>query len=142
MPTKIITKNGSGTPPSTTLARGELGLDLTNNKLYSSTNGTDIVEITPTMPEGVKAWVRFDGTGATSIKASYNVTSLSDFGVGNIDANFTTPVGNNPAVTIGGNVIHGYTSASASSGASIQTFNNSLVATDFNDIHLIVCGVG
>lgn len=45
MPTKIITKNGSGTPATSTLDVGELAVDLTNKKLYSSTNGTDVVEI-------------------------------------------------------------------------------------------------
>lgn len=45
MPTKIITKNGSGTPAASALDVGELAVDLTNKKLYSSTNGTDVVEI-------------------------------------------------------------------------------------------------
>lgn len=45
MATKIITKNGSGVPSDGALDTGELAVDLTNNKLYSSTDGTDVVEI-------------------------------------------------------------------------------------------------
>lgn len=45
MPTKIITKNGSGVPAGGALDQGELAVDLTNKKLYSSTDGTDVVEI-------------------------------------------------------------------------------------------------
>ena len=45
MASTIKLKRGSGAPTSGTLAAGEPALDLTNNKLYSSTDGTDIVEI-------------------------------------------------------------------------------------------------
>lgn len=45
MPTKIITKNGSGVPAGGVLDQGELAVDLTNKKLYSSTDGTDVVEL-------------------------------------------------------------------------------------------------
>lgn len=45
MASTIKLKRGSGVPTSGTLAAGEPALDLTNNKLYSSTDGTDIVEI-------------------------------------------------------------------------------------------------
>lgn len=45
MASTIQLKRGSGAPTSGDLAAGELGLDLTNNKIYSSTNGSDIVEM-------------------------------------------------------------------------------------------------
>jgi len=45
MASTIKLKRGSGAPTSGTLAAGEPALDLTNNKLYSSTDGTDVVEI-------------------------------------------------------------------------------------------------
>lgn len=46
MPT-IKLRNGSGVPTNGTLAVGEPAIDLTNKKLYTSTNGTDIVEVSP-----------------------------------------------------------------------------------------------
>lgn len=38
----------------------------------------------------VKAWVNFNGTGTVAIRASYNVSSITDNGVGNYTVNFTT----------------------------------------------------
>lgn len=37
-----------------------------------------------------KAWVNFNGTGTVAIRASGNVTSISDNGVGDYSVNFTT----------------------------------------------------
>ena len=37
-----------------------------------------------------KAWVNFNGTGTVAIRASYNVSSITDNGVGNYTVNFTT----------------------------------------------------
>jgi len=47
MASTIKLKRGSGVPSGGSLAAGEPALDLTNNKLYSSTDGTDVVEISP-----------------------------------------------------------------------------------------------
>jgi hypothetical protein len=37
-----------------------------------------------------KAWVNFNGTGTVAIRASYNVSSITDNGVGYYTVNFTT----------------------------------------------------
>jgi hypothetical protein len=37
-----------------------------------------------------KAWVNFDGTGTVAIRASGNVSSITDNGTGNYTVNFTT----------------------------------------------------
>ena len=39
---------------------------------------------------GCRAWVNFNGTGAVAIRASGNVTSITDNGVGNYTVNFTS----------------------------------------------------
>ena len=39
---------------------------------------------------GCRAWVNFDGTGTVAIRASGNVSSITDIGVGIYDMNFTT----------------------------------------------------
>ena len=36
-----------------------------------------------------KAWVNFNGTGTVAIRASFNVTSITDNGTGNYTVNFT-----------------------------------------------------
>jgi len=53
-----------------------------------------------------RAWVNFNGTGTVAIRASGNVSSITDNGVGNYTVNFTTamPDANySVAVTSGGN---------------------------------------
>lgn len=40
--------------------------------------------------QAVKAWVNFNGTGTVAIRASYNVTSITDNGTGDYTVNFTT----------------------------------------------------
>jgi hypothetical protein len=37
-----------------------------------------------------KAWVNFNGTGTVAIRASYNVSSITDNGVGDYTVNFAT----------------------------------------------------
>jgi hypothetical protein len=38
---------------------------------------------------GAKAWVNFNGTGTVAIRASYNVSSITDNGTGDYTVNFT-----------------------------------------------------
>ena len=38
----------------------------------------------------VKAWVNFNGTGTVAIRGSFNVSSITDNGVGDYTVNFTT----------------------------------------------------
>jgi hypothetical protein len=38
----------------------------------------------------VRAWVNFDGTGTVAIRASFNVSSITDNGTGDYTVNFTT----------------------------------------------------
>lgn len=40
--------------------------------------------------EKCKAWVNFNGTGTVAIRASANVSSITDNGTGNYTVNFTT----------------------------------------------------
>jgi hypothetical protein len=39
-----------------------------------------------------KAWVNFDGTGTVAIRASFNVSSITDNGTGAYTVNFTNPM--------------------------------------------------
>ena len=50
-----------------------------------------------------KAWVNFNGTGTVAIRASGNVSSITDNGTGNYTVNFTTamPDANYSAATSG-----------------------------------------
>jgi hypothetical protein len=52
---------------------------------------------------GVRAWVNFNGTGTVAARASGNVSSITDNGVGDYTINFTTvlPDGNYAVVSTG-----------------------------------------
>jgi|688.fasta_scaffold507080_3 hypothetical protein len=41
------------------------------------------------VPGTAKAWVNFNGTGTVAIRASYNVSSITDNGTGQYTVNFT-----------------------------------------------------
>lgn len=70
MASTIKLKRGSGVPSGGSLAAGEPALDLTNNKLYSSTDGTDVVEI------------GFDGQFADGSVSAPSITFSSDADTG------------------------------------------------------------
>ena len=55
-----------------------------------------------------RAWVNFNGTGTVAIRASGNVTSITDNGTGQYTVNFTTAMPDTNYATIGS----GYTVAS------------------------------
>ena len=51
-------------------------------------NGT-ISTSTANVINGAKAWVNFNGTGTVAIRASYNVSSITDNGTGDYTINLT-----------------------------------------------------
>jgi hypothetical protein len=62
-----------------------------------------------------KAWVNFNGTGTVAIRASFNVSSITDNGTGNYTVNFTTALADANYVTVIG------TGADGSGGSSFGT---------------------
>jgi hypothetical protein len=56
-----------------------------------------------------KAWVNFNGTGTVAIRASFNVSSITDNGAGDYTVNFTTPlVDANYSIAGSGSTGNGY----------------------------------
>jgi|DEB0MinimDraft_3_1074331.scaffolds.fasta_scaffold238534_1 hypothetical protein len=47
-----------------------------------------------------RAWVNFNGTGTVAIRASGNVSSITDNGTGNYDVNFTTAMADTNYATV------------------------------------------
>jgi hypothetical protein len=48
-----------------------------------------------------KAWVNWNGTGTVAIRGSYNVSSITDNGLGNYTVNFITAMPNTNYSTVG-----------------------------------------
>jgi hypothetical protein len=59
-------------------------LDSTGNLLFNSGYGSVATAY------GCRAWVNFNGTGTVAIRASGNVSSITDNGTGDYTVNFTT----------------------------------------------------
>ena len=83
-----ITINGNGTIGGLTaggLPDGTVDTDvLAANAVTEAKLGSD-------QQKGLaKAWVNFNGVGTVAIRASYNVTSITDNGTGDFTINFTT----------------------------------------------------
>jgi hypothetical protein len=85
--------------------------DASGNFLFNSGYGSTAVAY------GCRAWVNFNGTGTVAIRASGNVTSITDNGTGDYTVNFTTAmpdanysaigmtqavIGNTVAIPVGG----------------------------------------
>jgi hypothetical protein len=51
--------------------------------------GTKSVPVATVVDGSAKAWVNFNGTGTVAIRAGFNVSSITDNGVGDYTANFT-----------------------------------------------------
>ena len=83
-----ITINGSGTiTGASTLATTVASPTLTTPNIDSAQFAT-VTGTAPIYP--CRAWVNFNGTGTVAIRASGNVTSITDNGTGDYTVNMTT----------------------------------------------------
>jgi len=57
-------------------------------------NGTVSTSSANVIQGSAKAWVNFNGTGTVAIRASYNVSSITDNGTGDYTINFTNALPN------------------------------------------------
>lgn len=87
-----ITIDGSGTItgisagglPDASITTAEIADgNITPEKLSGAQSGSAPIY-------GARAWVNFNGTGTVAIRASGNVSSITDNGTGNYTVNFTT----------------------------------------------------
>lgn len=56
----------------------------------SNTAGTASTPVADVINGSARAWVNFNGTGTVAIRAAFNVSSITDNGVGDYTVNFTT----------------------------------------------------
>jgi len=89
----VILGNGSSALNGNLVAPGTSGNILTSNGTTwaSAAAPTGITATTGSAPYyGARAWVNFNGTGIVAIRASVNVSSITDHAVGRYTVNFTT----------------------------------------------------
>ena len=80
---------------------------ITDTKLNLSANSQEIKDALNAVGSApiyaCRAWVNFNGTGAVAIRASGNVSSITDNGTGDYTVNFTTAIEDaNYVVVLGG----------------------------------------
>jgi hypothetical protein len=113
----------------------------------SNVAGTASTAIENAINGSAKAWVNFNGTGTVAIRASYNVSSITDNGTGDYTLNFTNALADaNYAVT--GNAGFGTTSnASPSFGigtlatSSARIFINASTSAGSFDYNFVTVAI-
>jgi len=73
-----------------------LKLDTLSNKAGTASVPSDTI-----VSGTAKAWVNFNGTGTVAIRRAFNVSSITDNGVGNYTVNFTNAMSDLGYVTTG-----------------------------------------
>ena len=89
----VVLGNGTSALSGNLVAPGTSGNVLTSNGTTwtSAAAPTGITITTGSAPYyGARAWINFNGTGTIAIRASGNVSSLTDNGAGDYTINFTT----------------------------------------------------
>lgn len=93
---------------------------------------------TPAISGLAKAWVNFNGTGTVAIRASFNVSSITDNGTGDYTVNFTNAMTDvnyavvAPALSVSGAALvqaYPFTVAGGAVNQSAPTVNNFRLAT-------------
>jgi hypothetical protein len=80
-----ITGLVAGGLPDATVIDGDLSLTANSAPIKTALNASGDAPI-----YACRAWVNFNGTGAVAIRASGNVSSITDNGTGDYTVNFTT----------------------------------------------------
>jgi hypothetical protein len=102
-------------------------------------NSAQIPAVSGTAPLYMaRAWVNFNGTGTVAIRASGNVTSITDNGTGNYTVNFTTAMADANYAVCGsafGNVVHLIMSTDGTpSTTAVQVITSNTVAVGDNSV--------
>lgn len=109
-------------------------------------DGTNSTSATNCIQGSAKAWVNFNGTGTVAINASYNVSSITDVGVGQYTINYTNSFadanyavsGNVGLLNAGNSVYSWYHQTKATNNISIFVTNSTGSGYDFNSVSVMV----
>lgn len=120
----IVTTNSIGAP--TLQAQVKPDGDFLMNSGYGA----------PATAYGCRAWVNFNGTGTVDIRASGNVSSINDNGVGDYTVNFTTAMPD-ANYSYGGSAARMATSSLTGAGYTL-TANDVVTARTANGFRIII----
>lgn len=115
----------------------------------SNVAGTQTVPVATVAQGSAKAWVNFNGTGTVAIRASFNVSSITDNGTGDytvnftnamLDANYAISVTGGKGVAGGARVIPAapYQSDPTTTACRINTASAANTATDFEFVNVAI----
>lgn len=132
-----ITIDGSGTITgastlATTVASPTLTTPNINSAQFATVSGT-----APIYP--CRAWVNFNGTGTVAIRASGNVTSITDNGTGDYTVNFTTalPDANYSAAGQSQGIVF-FQGTSSTTAYRVTTYSLIGVLTDYGAVNVTI----
>jgi hypothetical protein len=121
---------------------------LTNKTLTTpKINSAQIPTVSGTAPLYMaRAWVNFNGTGTVAIRASGNVTSITDNGVGDYTMNFTTAMpnvnyawsGSSRATATNGWINGSTVAAQTTTTLRISSVTAPLAAVDASEVLILV----
>jgi hypothetical protein len=133
---------GSATSPNTSGYVERMRIDSSGNLLFNSGYGSVATAY------GCRAWVNFNGTGTVAIRASGNVSSITDNNTGEYTVNFTTAMPDaNYAVTCSATGVAGASGTNLTAGpvqstqavGSIQvTVRNPTTRTDADIVSVAI----
>jgi hypothetical protein len=127
----LYNATSTGTVTISTNATERMRIDSSGNLLFNSGYGSVATAY------GCRAWVNFNGTGTVAIRASGNVTSITDLGTGYYQINFTTAITDaNYCVNVTGSV------ATSSSTPVPAVATNTAPATSNVRITFNIAGTG
>ena len=113
------------------------------------TGSSAAVNVTPSVQQrhdsATKAWINFNGTGTPTARDSYNVSSITDNGVGDYTINFTTAFSGATyafSCTVGdagANVVVAYVGTAAPTASAFRVRTYDLSAAGFTDPVWVAC---
>jgi hypothetical protein len=123
---ELKTGTGAGTT-ALTISTAQV-VSVPGNLSFNSGYGSSVVAY------GCRAWVNFNGTGTVAIRASGNVTSITDNGTGDYTVNFTTamPDANYSAVSTCGDSAAAAPRLSGPTSATAPTVSLYRLVTTFS----------
>jgi hypothetical protein len=125
--------SGSGAS-LTALPAGQLTGDVAAARITGALNASGSAPI-----YACRAWVNFNGTGTVAIRASGNVSSITDNGVGDYTVNFTTAMpDSNFATVVTSNQAQAPGSPLSASTVSVITTNSAGSSVDASVVSVAV----